>query len=324
MMSAQPSPGSDQAAASDPVVVIGGGFAGLSAAAALAERGMRVLVARRAAQLGGRATAFTDRETGELVDNGQHVLFGCYRETFEFLAADRRARQRPRCSRRWKCRIFDRRRTPIGAQLPGAALPAASSRRRARLGRDAVARSAGGRSSWRDRCGGRAANCSAPATVSAEPDGTVSDWLVRARPARQLRAWLWEPLAVAALNQSPDVAAAAPFVRVLAEMFGPDPAASALVLPTRPLHQMYAEPARALHRGARRGGPRQRAGAGCRGARTRAGSRCPRRPHRHAAASSPPSRGSRCAACSPAHRRRRLAPIVGGRRRHGSRCRSSP
>jgi uncharacterized protein with NAD-binding domain and iron-sulfur cluster len=33
---------------------------------------------------------------------------------------------------------------------------------------------------------------------------------------------------------------------VLAEMFAPNPAASALVLPTRPLHQMYAEPARAF------------------------------------------------------------------------------
>ena len=41
-------------------------------------------------------------------------------------------------------------------------------------------------------------------------------------------------------------ALAEPFVRVLAEMFGPDPADSALVLPTRPLHQMYAEPARAF------------------------------------------------------------------------------
>ena len=36
-------------------------------------------------QLGGRATAFRDRHTGELVDNGQHVLFGCYRETLAFL-----------------------------------------------------------------------------------------------------------------------------------------------------------------------------------------------------------------------------------------------
>src|SRR5262249_4251081 len=71
---------------SDQVVVIGGGFAGLSAGTALAERGVRVLVVDARAQLGGRATAFRDRETGELVDNGQHVLFGCYRATFEFLA----------------------------------------------------------------------------------------------------------------------------------------------------------------------------------------------------------------------------------------------
>jgi hypothetical protein len=56
---------------------------------------------------------------------------------------------------------------------------------------------------------------------------------------------LWEPLAVAALNQDPRAASAAPFVRVLAEMFGPDEGAAAIVLPTRPLHQMYAEPARA-------------------------------------------------------------------------------
>jgi squalene-associated FAD-dependent desaturase len=83
-------------------------------------------------------------------------------------------------------------------------------------------------------------------TVSAQPRGTVSDWLVAHGQRQKLRAWLWEPLAVAALNQSPDVAAASPFVRVLAEMFGPDATASALVLPTRPLHHMYAEPARAF------------------------------------------------------------------------------
>jgi phytoene dehydrogenase-like protein len=68
------------------VAVIGGGFAGLSAAAALAEAGARVLVVDARPQLGGRATAFTDRKTGELVDNGQHVLFGCYSETLRFLS----------------------------------------------------------------------------------------------------------------------------------------------------------------------------------------------------------------------------------------------
>src|SRR5689334_22395224 len=70
---------------SDLIVVVGAGFAGLSAAAALAEAGRRVLVVDARSQLGGRATAFRDRETGELVVNGQHVLFGCYHQTFQFL-----------------------------------------------------------------------------------------------------------------------------------------------------------------------------------------------------------------------------------------------
>lgn len=55
---------------------------------------------------------------------------------------------------------------------------------------------------------------------------------------------LWEPLALAALNQSIDQAEAVYFIRVLERVFGPDPSAAALVLPAVPLDQMYAEPAR--------------------------------------------------------------------------------
>ena len=67
------------------VAIIGAGFAGLSTGAALAERGARVLVLEARSRLGGRATAFVDRETGERVDNGQHILLGCYHETLAFL-----------------------------------------------------------------------------------------------------------------------------------------------------------------------------------------------------------------------------------------------
>ena len=67
------------------VVVIGGGFSGLSAGTALAEHGARVTVLEARPSLGGRASAFTDPATGERVDNGQHVLIGCYHQTFRFL-----------------------------------------------------------------------------------------------------------------------------------------------------------------------------------------------------------------------------------------------
>src|SRR6266851_8378153 len=66
-------------------VVIGAGFAGLSAAVALAEKGFRVTVLEGKPALGGRAYSFADAETGDFVDNGQHVLMGCYTETLDFI-----------------------------------------------------------------------------------------------------------------------------------------------------------------------------------------------------------------------------------------------
>ena len=68
------------------VIVIGGGFAGLAAATALVEEGARVLVLEARPVLGGRASAVRDAVTGEKLDNGQHVLMGCYDDTFRFLA----------------------------------------------------------------------------------------------------------------------------------------------------------------------------------------------------------------------------------------------
>src|SRR5262249_6764097 len=49
----------------------------------------------------------------------------------------------------------------------------------------------------------------------------------------------------AAPSERPGGQAAPPFARVLGEMFGPDPAAAAIGLPTQPLDATYAEPARA-------------------------------------------------------------------------------
>jgi squalene-associated FAD-dependent desaturase len=76
-------------------------------------------------------------------------------------------------------------------------------------------------------------------------DESVSAWLARMGQTRRLRGWLWDPLAVAALNEAPDAAAAAPFAAVLRELFTGGRRSSSLVLPRVPLSDLYAEPASA-------------------------------------------------------------------------------
>ena len=59
------------------VAVLGGGLAGMAAAWRLVNAGYRVALVERRPYLGGRAYSFVDRETGQEVDNGQHVFLGC-------------------------------------------------------------------------------------------------------------------------------------------------------------------------------------------------------------------------------------------------------
>ncbi|MGB5289294.1 MAG: FAD-dependent oxidoreductase, partial [Ignavibacteriaceae bacterium] len=68
------------------VIVIGGGFAGLTAAAYLSKNNYKVTLLEASPKLGGRAYSFLDKETNTVLDNGQHILMGCYFETLNFLS----------------------------------------------------------------------------------------------------------------------------------------------------------------------------------------------------------------------------------------------
>jgi hydroxysqualene dehydroxylase len=225
------------------VAVIGAGFAGLSAAARLTRRGARVLVLEARARLGGRATAFPDRDTGELVDNGQHILLGCYTETFAFLR-DIGAVENVRLQPQLAVTMIDR--MGVRSRLVCPSLPAPLHLVAGLLDWDAL--------SWRDRLSAfgmatplrhaRRALRPGATMLAASPGETVEAWLVHNGQTPRIRELLWDPLALAALNQPPDQAAAPTFARVLAEMFVADASAAAIALPTKPLHLMYAEPAR--------------------------------------------------------------------------------
>ena len=223
-------------------IIIGGGCAGFSAATALADRGARVLLVEARPGLGGRATAFRDPGTGERVDNGQHILMGCYTDTLGFL--DRiGAADRVRWQSGLEITMIDRRGHESVLALPS--LPSPLHFLAGVLAWDAL--------SWRERFSVLKIGPALRADVAAgfsppivSPPITVRQWLHQHGQAERLCELFWEPLALAALNQSIDQAEASTFIRVLQRVFGPDPSAAALVMPAVPLDAMYVEPSLAF------------------------------------------------------------------------------
>jgi hydroxysqualene dehydroxylase len=67
------------------VIIIGGGLSGLSAAVELCARGHRTLVLEQHRHPGGRTYSFIDAATGDSIDNGQHLMMGCYHATRRYM-----------------------------------------------------------------------------------------------------------------------------------------------------------------------------------------------------------------------------------------------
>lgn len=217
-------------------IVVGGGLAGLAAALRLAERGVRVRVLERRAILGGRAYSYQTRAARHTVDNGQHLLMGCYGRTLGFLrrigTLDRLEAQ-PRLSvalahpARGTAALAA---APLPAPLHLAAgvlrYPHLSLAERVRL------LAAGAVLALRYR-GGRV------------HDGvTVDRALTDLGQGENARACFWHPLAIAVLNELPGRASAALFGEVLRRVFFARAAASRILFPRVGLSDLYAGAAR--------------------------------------------------------------------------------
>jgi squalene-associated FAD-dependent desaturase len=214
------------------VVVVGGGWAGLSAALALVERGVDVQVIEKRAILGGRAYSYRAREAGHVVDNGQHLLMGCYDATLKFLhriGAEDRVEIQPQLSVPFLdpdrgAATFRCASAPSPLHLTLGALRyghlSTSERLRLLLGGMRVALMYRGGSS-----------------------ATVSQALDEAGQGHAARKCFWNPLAIAVLNELPERASADLFAEVLRRVFFARAAASRIVFPRVGLSDLFAEPA---------------------------------------------------------------------------------
>ena len=194
------------------IAVVGGGFAGLAAGVALADRGHEVVVLEAKRRLGGRAYSFRDAATGAVVDNGQHAMMGCYAHTLAFLdrigASDRVVRQR------------DLRVEMHGAYRGGAAVAAVSA--------PAPLHVAGALLRYRhltalERASALAAGLRVLAMRRRRDPflarATVADLLAELGQSPNACRAFWNPVAVSTCNELPERAAAGPFVEVLARAF---------------------------------------------------------------------------------------------------------
>ena len=195
------------------VAIIGAGFAGLGCAVALASRGARVTVLEARRGGGGRASSFLREESGEVIDNGQHLFMACYHATTDFLrkigTSDLMHYQKDLTI----VYLEDGRRTTL--KCP--ALPApwhlvaglVSMRGLGAADRLALLRAAPELRRLRR-----------PEDARQLAGLTVTGWLDRMGQTPRMRDLLWHPLAIATLNEEPDVAPASLLARVIVEGFG--------------------------------------------------------------------------------------------------------
>ncbi|HUG55102.1 MAG TPA: hydroxysqualene dehydroxylase HpnE [Vicinamibacteria bacterium] len=187
------------------VVVVGGGFAGTAAAIALQERRHDVLLLERRGVLGGRATSFPDAATGEDVDNGTHLMIAGYEATLDLL---RRAGASDLLLVQDHLRI-DWRDEKGWTSLSCPDLPAPL---------HLLAGLLPLRLPWASRLD--VARFGLAAALGRVPRGlTLAEWFRRTGQSAATRRLLWDPLATAILNETPEKAAAVLFREVFREAF---------------------------------------------------------------------------------------------------------
>lgn len=227
MSGQEPVPISSQAPT---VAVVGGGLAGLAAAVALAERGLRVELFELRRRLGGRAGSFPDPKAGHWIDHCQHVSMACCTNLADFC---QRAGVAGCFTRHRRLHFFAPRGRRCGFQAarwlpaPLHLLPGLM-----RLGY----------LSLRDRLGivramGRLAR-SGEARADG-PESTVGRWLREQGQSPAAVERFWSPVLLGALSETPERASLAAARKVFVDGFLSAREAYELEVPRVPLAEVF-------------------------------------------------------------------------------------
>ncbi len=209
--------------------VLGGGVAGLTAAFGLADRGYKVTLLESRGWLGGRAFSSLDRDSGRRLDNGPHVMLGCYRATralLRRLGTEEHFQQDRALALAYRC-VGGR---VVRLQLSGLPVPLAMPLALLRLAVPFGARV-------------RAFAGMVCSLLPVAAHWTLAEWLRRRRQDGEPAAFLWRPLCRAIMNVEPEQAAARDFLATLREAFSGRAGSAAFWTPKRPWGALFGDPA---------------------------------------------------------------------------------
>ncbi|MFT7617102.1 MAG: squalene-associated FAD-dependent desaturase [Planctomycetota bacterium] len=223
--------------AKNPVVVVGGGMAGVAAALKLIEFGESVVLLEKKASLGGRATSFVEPTTGDEIDNGQHVLLGCCTNVIDLLKtigtdsliewSDSFTYVEPNSKRHLFAPTF----LPAPLHFTPALLSfgALSFGQRLEVSRAFLAMMFASEKTHK--------------RWATQP---MLPWLKEQKQSERTIARFWRPIVIGAVNEDLDIAATTPSLQVFLEGFLPHRKAANLGVAKVGLEKLYASPAAAF------------------------------------------------------------------------------
>ncbi|PPC92634.1 MAG: desaturase [Methylotenera sp.] len=219
------------------VAIIGGGCAGLSAAATLIERGIQVTLFESSSQLGGRARTVVveNNDQVHLLDNGQHILLGAYRETLALLKKAGVEERKVLKRLPLQMHILTAQARTIFSLKSAHFLPAPFHTLFALLtckGLSLSERIAAITLMHRLKS----------STFHLSKDLPLWQFLTSQQQSERLIEMLWEPLCLAALNTPLEIASTRVFLNVLKDSFTGNKSNSDFLLPKLDLSQVLAQP----------------------------------------------------------------------------------
>ncbi len=219
------------------VIIVGSGVSGLAAAVKLSAAGYKVQVLEQRSLPGGRTYSFREKKSGDILDNGQHILLDCYTHTLAYtsiIGSQKHIYTEPELNLTFVHPEWGKANLHVTRKLhPRAALVGGLAGYSFLSFTDRLKLLKTGRQlfnadeSYLERIAGL----------------TVEEWLRETKQSEKLKKCFWYPLAVSIMNESTKYASAEVFVRTMKIGVFDTKGPANIITPLRGLSDVFINPA---------------------------------------------------------------------------------